>query len=90
LCFLVGSIITLSCRLPFNALKNFIESDSQETTLDVPSKTPIPIAVEQDTILGGLEGEPARVQIPAGAFMTDASASISYSDTLPALPEEGW
>lgn len=90
LCFLLGSIITLSCRLPLSALKNLIESGSQETTLDVPSKAPIPIAVEQDTTLGGLEGEPARVQIPAGAFMTDASASISYSDALPALPEEGW
>ncbi|HPX96435.1 MAG TPA: hypothetical protein PK057_08370 [Brevefilum fermentans] len=77
-------------QAPYKRVKKLIDGDSQGTTPDVPSKASIPIVVEQDTTLGGLEGEPARVQIPAGAFMTDASASISYSDTLPALPEEGW
>ena len=55
-------------QAPYTRVKKLIDGDSQGTTPDVPSKAPIPIAVEQDTTLGGLEGEPARVQIPAGAL----------------------
>ncbi|MFN2302503.1 MAG: hypothetical protein ACK2TV_02105, partial [Anaerolineales bacterium] len=79
---------------PFIVTSNSTESETQEiipiaTTIDTEEKT-IPIPSDQDTTLGGTADDSAVIHIPAGSFEMDISAAVSYPDTLPAEPGQGW
>jgi hypothetical protein len=73
-------IVSLSCSCP--AL-SFLNPQGE-------SQNQIPIPKDQDTTLGNVDGAPAAVSIPAGAFDENASAQISYPSALPADTDEGW
>jgi hypothetical protein len=91
---ILGAIITLSCTIPFIATKNSSENGSPEifqtATPIATQQTTIPIPSDQDTSLGGMGDDPATIRIPAGAFEMDIAAEVSYPDTLPADPGQGW
>ena len=80
-CLILGAIITLSCSIPFYTFQRSSEEILTDTTQ---------ISQEQNTTLGGKEGDPATVLIPVGAFSTSATAKLSLLNKLPAEPEQGW
>ncbi len=80
-CLILGAIVTLSCSIPFFTFQR----SSEEILTDT-----IQISQEQNTTLGGKEGDPAAILIPAGAFSTSATAKLSLLNKLPLEPEQGW